>query len=54
MNNSVSYYYQFSTSELDRKRLDKQPSFDILYPRKLTPDDKHALAILKQEEVKNI
>jgi len=52
MNNNTSYYYQFKSSKLDKRllNLDKQPAFDILYPRHLTPEDKEALSAIKQYE----
>jgi len=54
MNNNTGYYYQFKSSKLDKRliNLDKQPAFDILYPRHLTPEDKHVLSILKEEGVR--
>ena len=51
MNNNLSYYQEFKASKLSTKRLDKQLAFNILFPVKLTNNDKQDLAILKKEEV---
>jgi len=51
MNNNLSYYQEFKTSRLFTKRLDKRLAFDILFPVRLTPEDKQDLATLKREGV---
>jgi len=51
MNNNLSYYQEFKASKLSTKRLDKQLAFNILFPVKLTNNDKQDLKTINKYQV---